>query len=300
MEFFRHAQSEWEPARIVIEFSGGNAPSKRRIESKLVAWFKQRDEGSTCPCSLTFLNVTTTGNRSEILCERLCESCLETLVDDLPSVIDGLTKMEFGYPTLPESSAISFIQIEDQNVEFEDGHKEHVDPFFITKRPVSIEVFADFVDRVAYTTDAERDGSLETWRSNEMNSDDPRGTKSSQPVVLISFNDAEMFCKSNNFRLPSEAEWMAASLVDPKLYEPEIVSEAIYRASRSDNALQEIGDEYTGSCEEGGRVIVRRGPKWARDTTWKKQVDYNRIAIDRNLYEGYFTFRVCKDRRNVK
>jgi len=102
-------------------------------------------------------------------------------------------------------------------------------PFYMSTCGVTVGQFRVFVEETGYRTDAEKGGQsfesgkkggytvlrgrqwgwrdLATWRNPGFDQTD------GDPVVMVSWNDADMFCKwlsardNRDYRLPSEAEW---------------------------------------------------------------------------------------------
>jgi formylglycine-generating enzyme required for sulfatase activity len=82
-------------------------------------------------------------------------------------------------------------------------HAVFVDGFEIDKLEVTNEDFERFVAETGYVTDAEKAGDT-SWRYYAKD-------KAQDPVVKVSWNDANAYCGWAGKRLPTEAEWEKAA-----------------------------------------------------------------------------------------
>ena len=102
-------------------------------------------------------------------------------------------------------------------------HRVALDGFWIDRYEVSNERFARFVDTSDYQTEAEARGWGWVWKGSQWEKVEgadwrhPHGPDSSieghmtLPVVLVSWNDADAYCRWAGKRLPSEAQWEKAA-----------------------------------------------------------------------------------------
>jgi hypothetical protein len=113
---------------------------------------------------------------------------------------------------------LPFIDVAAKTIEFEDGRAEIVEPFAVAKYCVSIRLFESFQRATGYVTDSERVDGKE-YRINEIVEHFSERERPDQPAYCVSWSDARHFCDWAGVRLPTEAEWLAASLIDMGIYD---------------------------------------------------------------------------------
>jgi formylglycine-generating enzyme required for sulfatase activity len=82
-------------------------------------------------------------------------------------------------------------------------HKLKLPAFWIDKYEVTFKQYLDFSINTSYVPEGEAEGK--TWRTFFS------AEKANQPVVYITWKDADAYCKAQDKRLPTEEEWEAAA-----------------------------------------------------------------------------------------
>lgn len=82
-------------------------------------------------------------------------------------------------------------------------HTVKLPAFWIDKYEVTFKEFLDFSVNTSYVAEGETEGK--TWRTFFS------AEKANQPVVYITWKDADAYCKGMGKRLPTEVEWEAAA-----------------------------------------------------------------------------------------
>lgn len=91
-----------------------------------------------------------------------------------------------------------FVIGDDARNDAKPAHSVWLEPYWLSKTPITYRQFRAFTTLTGYAFDFEK--NRPTW-----------GWETDQPMVNVSYNDAEAFCKWAGGQLPTEAEYEAAS-----------------------------------------------------------------------------------------
>lgn len=188
------------------------------------------------------------------------------------------------------------IHVPAKNVLFEDGSTVAVGPFGIAKHPISVGQVEAFSRETGYQTLAERQnyGMGKNYRNNELLFS--KRTRNQSPAYVMAYEDALAYCDWARVRLPSEAEWLAASVLDERFYEDDEMLQVCRQLSKREDAIVVAGNEWTSTPAGPDRMIVRSRPYLLRTVDWARhgRQGWPRHRGDLDLL---YTFRVCKDRK---
>ena len=104
-------------------------------------------------------------------------------------------------------------------------HQVYLDAYWIDRTEVTVGMFGKFVEATGYRTTAEREGWGKPWTAGPKEDEwpetpgvdwqHPQGPDSQaeadHPVVQVSWEDAQAYCKWIGGRLPTEAQWEKAA-----------------------------------------------------------------------------------------
>lgn len=139
-------------------------------------------------------------------------------------------------------------------------HEVWIDDFCIGKYEVTIAEFKEFIDATGYITDAEKlgfsliweDGNWReqkglNWHKDEHGNIRPEN-EYDYPVIHVSWNDANAYCKWKGGRLPTEAEWeyAASGGGQERLYKyagSNIYDQVMWCISNSNDYLHPVGEK---------------------------------------------------------
>ena len=165
------------------------------------------------------------------------------------------------------------------------AHVVDLPAYSIDRFEVTNDNFAMFVAATGYETDAEKSGDNKTWRSFFTEG------KGNHPVVKVSWNDAQAYCRWLGKRLPSEAEWEKAARGPQDFLFPWGNGYEASRANGKDSGIRgtvAVGSYPTGASPYGVEDMAGNVWEWTADTfqaypgsTYKDKFYSNDLRVTR-------------------
>jgi hypothetical protein len=272
--------------------------SKKEIEklSEFLDWWVKRQIEATNhsrPSILVMVREGSDNKAAQLTFEKwFPEEWFEPLARALEWEFPSLWLFAIGHDfKAPFRDDTAFIRVPQKIVELEDGKKTQVQPFEIAKYPISIAQFSRFCQETGYRTVAEQRNHDESFRDNQFISGIPPEKRSALAVMCISFIDATSYCEWSEVRLPTEAEWLAAAVIDERICDNEDVWRLRSELRENPAALVKNSEEITGTTIDARRVVLRTGPYLIRCRT--ELTIHNRRVVSVSNFEDPVEFRVC-------
>lgn len=228
MEVVRCAVIDWEPLSLTIR---GEDLIPATLEQFTQQWIVDRDLRHICRCHEKSLSVVGRpgGDGVVVYCEWMCEVCVEDYCRRLAAAFPNVSMVRIGLnedemavldtATVDTTARSPYVDVPEKLVEFEDGRRVLVPPFRIARRAVTLGEFIEFVEATDYETTAQQEGLRHTFLHHAAMSPFEH-KRITAAVKCVSFYNANEYCAwKESARLPTEPEWLAASIVDERVYD---------------------------------------------------------------------------------
>jgi len=291
---------DWEPC--VLRFVFGLPPKEfgARFERFVRQWLQSREDRHTCACRYRFAQFQEELTQRAVIVrsEWLCELCAQELANAVQSEFPALQKVELGVrANHSPATGPEFLQILPKQVEFENSKRLEVKAFLIARHPVTISEFEKFVQDTGFVTLAEHQASSETFREHCGLSGLAASIRLDAPVQFVTLADAQAFCNYARCRLPTEAEWLAAAVIESGERPLNPLEELRMLTGPPPANLMEVNNwDLTATSPGNGVVVARRGPVRFLKEGWRQEplLSFNRRLLKPNDYDMSVTFRLAK------
>jgi len=187
-----------------------------------------------------------------------------------------------------------FVVMRGRTATFEDGCRMAVGAFSIRRAPITTAEFQSFIASTGYEPTAGVlfgfDETMDSIRAEDL---------PNVPAHNVSFDDAVAYCEWARLRLPTEAEWLAAAILDERIMDQVQYQDFLFgKSGRFDiekhpEAILVSGPEWVVGDAPPGHAVVRSGPCYVRTIGWEKQL--SRCLWPRDTCDITLGFRVCSD-----
>jgi hypothetical protein len=263
MNVVRRERIDWEPLSISLVLRTGCRASTGLLRF-VPEWLKTRRRDGVCKCDARYFAFREAERRNDVAfaCEWMCERCVTALADEIAAGFPEVSRVEIGHDDEGLAAPPSdFVSVPAKTVWSQDGRPRDVEAFLIARSCVTIGQFEDFAAATGYATTAERHGEFESYRDNQMipSKRDRRNFEAHR----VSYHDALAYCTWSNTRLPTSDEWIAAAVIDDRVYGKDDAREVWQRLHARPDALRFGGNDWTQTTGPGGGMIQRGWPQLA-------------------------------------
>jgi Sulfatase-modifying factor enzyme 1 len=300
MKIRKKANLDFETDGFRFRFRSPVDGLAEKLDTLFSNWMREREEQEICDCTRKHLSVEHSKNlkRAEVSCGWHCDQCLPRLEAAITAAFPEVIAVTLGTDCSPyPAPELRFIHLFHATAHFEDGSTLSLPPYEIARSPVTIGQFDQFTAATSYVTDCEREGEG-SFRFDETIEPIRPKDRGKIPVHNVSFNDALAYCQWANVRLPTEAELLAAALIDERVMDQREWHDFMFgqtgrfQIANYPNALDGLGAEFVTSDQQAAKAIIRGGPFYIRRVGWEMASNRSECRTDEyNLMTG---FRVCR------
>lgn len=288
----------WEPAVITI-FTDGTVDEKdvSRVRKVVQNALNRRDDLKQCECFQNYLDVSRHGPKGiRVLCEWLCRICLPKILEQLEQNVPRLQQIELGLAQEIDPFKSRFLLVPARKVTFGNEEEVLVPAFSISLRDITVGEFSAFCNDTQYKTVAEEQRPDSNYRSNSGLWDFSAEARLNTTATHLSFIDAQAYCKRSGRRLPTEAEFLAASLLDDEIRaNHDSATEQKVRTLLAEGKLPTFaGTTITSTFVDNERVVMRSGPKYTREVGWQSDEKYQRHLRSKDYFDATTSFHLCE------
>lgn len=269
---------DWEPLSITLK--PADPPSADAVRLEVGKWLSRRDSNNGCPngCMTKYFDVRGDGNAITLSVQWVCNVCLGGLLDHIAlghghfdeAFVGGLKGQHENGPAARDE----FVIIPRRLVSLEDGCTPTVGPFEISRFPLTVGEFEAFANTFHYRTSAEASGRTRTYKNN--------GTlynatlRQTGTALFLSQVDALEYCRRTGYRLPTDAELLAAITLDES--ERELAQDARAAMYRDYPRILRGQGKTVTSTVEASLAVVRSGPWVTKHPGWKQASNYRYLV----------------------